>query len=72
MGTQSFGKGTVQEVVDMPSKASLKVTIARWFTPEGNGIHHLGLTPNIIATTSTEAILAEEDPQLDAAIKYLK
>lgn len=72
MGTQSFGKGTVQEVVDMPSKASLKVTIARWFTPEGNGIHHLGLTPNIIATTSPEAILAEEDPQLDAAIKFLK
>lgn len=72
IGTQSFGKGTVQEVVDLPSKASLKVTIARWFTPEGNGIHHLGLTPTVIATTSTEAIIAEEDPQLDAALKYLQ
>ncbi|OGG59133.1 hypothetical protein A3C89_01865 [Candidatus Kaiserbacteria bacterium RIFCSPHIGHO2_02_FULL_50_50] len=72
MGTQSFGKGTVQEVVDMPSKASLKVTIARWFTPEGNGIHKLGLTPSVIATTSAEALLAEKDLQLEAALQYLK
>lgn len=72
IGEQSFGKGTVQELVDLPSSASLKVTIARWFTPEGNSINGLGLEPLLTATTSLEAVQAGEDPQMDAALRFLK
>lgn len=71
MGQQTFGKGSVQELIDLPSGASLKVTVARWFTPNGISISNGGLTPNIIINRSVEQRLANEDPQLDAALRLL-
>lgn len=71
IGEQSFGKGSVQELVDLPSGASLKVTIARWLTPDGTSISEGGLTPDIVISRSVEQVLAEEDPQLEAALRYL-
>ena len=71
IGTDSFGKGSVQELVDLPSGAALKVTIARWLTPDGTSISLKGLTPDITVARTPEQRLANEDPQLKAALEYL-
>ncbi|MBI3632197.1 MAG: S41 family peptidase [Candidatus Vogelbacteria bacterium] len=71
IGGQSFGKGSVQELVPVTSDTFVKVTIARWFTPNGNSISDHGLTPDIKVSISKEDIKAGRDPQFDRAIKYL-
>ncbi len=71
MGEQTFGKGSVQELVDLPSGSSLKVTIARWFTPNGVSISEGGLTPGIIIKRSVQERLDGADPQMDAALRLL-
>ncbi len=71
IGTDSFGKGSVQELVDLPNKASVKITIARWLTPDGTSISHAGLKPKIYVDRTPEEHLSGKDPQMDAAIAYL-
>ena len=71
MGAQTFGKGSVQELVDLPNGSSLKVTIARWLTPNGVSISDGGLTPDILVDRTPQQIIAEEDPQLEAALAWL-
>jgi carboxyl-terminal processing protease len=69
VGEQSFGKGTVQEAMDLGSGAGLHVTIAKWLTPKGTWVHGKGLTPDV------KVSLDEKDPshdtQLEAAIQQL-
>lgn len=71
IGKTTFGKGSVQELVDLPDGASLKVTIARWFTPDGTSISEQGLDPDIMIERTPQQIIANEDPQLEAAIKWI-
>jgi carboxyl-terminal processing protease len=71
IGEQSFGKGSVQELINLPNEASLKVTIARWLTPDGTSLSEGGITPDIVISRTVEQLLAEEDPQLDAALRFL-
>jgi carboxyl-terminal processing protease len=71
VGTRTFGKGSVQQLMDLGGGAELKVTIARWLTPNGSSISDGGLTPDIEATTTIELINAGKDPQKDAAAKWL-
>ncbi|HEY4517650.1 MAG TPA: S41 family peptidase [Candidatus Paceibacterota bacterium] len=71
VGERTFGKGSVQELVDITDKASLKVTIARWLTPQGRSISEHGLDPDIVVKRTQEDAAAGKDPQLDAAIKLL-
>lgn len=67
IGEKTFGKGSVQEVVDVTDKTTLKVTIARWFTPDNVTITGVGLEPNI--TVDMKAILeAEEKGAIDALL----
>ena len=66
-----FGKGVVQELVSITPETSLKVTVARWLGPDGTQIPLTGLIPDVMATTSDEAIKAEKDPQLDKAVELL-
>lgn len=49
VGTRSFGKGSVQKVIPMSEKTGIKITIARYYTPNGTSIQVRGLTPDIIA-----------------------
>lgn len=72
IGTKTFGKGSVQELVDMPGGSSLKVTIARWLTPNGVSISAGGLTPDIEVEYTKEDRDAGRDPQMDRAIEELK
>jgi len=71
IGTQSFGKGSVQELVDIGG-GSLKVTVARWLTPDGISISDGGLTPDIVVERTREDIEAGKDPQLERAIEFLR
>jgi carboxyl-terminal processing protease len=71
LGQTTFGKGSVQELVDLPDGSSLKVTIARWFTPDGTSISIDGLAPDIEVERTPEQIMTDQDPQLEAALKWL-
>ncbi|HEY4502647.1 MAG TPA: S41 family peptidase [Candidatus Paceibacterota bacterium] len=71
IGKTTFGKGSVQELVDITSKTSLKVTVARWLTPHGNSISDGGLDPDITVDITKEDIEAGRDPQLDKAVEFL-
>lgn len=72
IGTQSYGKGTVQEVDELSDGSSLRLTIAKWFTPKGKNIHKTGLKPDIVVKISEEDFKEDKDPQLNAAREYLK
>ncbi len=72
VGTKSFGKGSVQELVPITNDTSLKVTIARWLTPKGNSISDGGLTPDYEAKITAEDVKASRDSQLNKAIEILK
>jgi carboxyl-terminal processing protease len=71
IGSQTFGKGSVQELIELDDGSALKVTIARWLTPNGTSISAGGLTPDIIIGRTPQQQVAEEDPQKDAAIRFL-
>jgi carboxyl-terminal processing protease len=71
-GQQSFGKGSVQQLIPLNGGGSLKVTIARWFTPGGKNIDKEGITPDVPVEISAEDREAERDPQLDAALEALR
>lgn len=71
VGTQSFGKGTVQEVIDLPGGSSLRVTIARWLTPGGHDLGKKGVTPDFLVDRTVEQFTAGKDPQLDTAVEWV-
>jgi carboxyl-terminal processing protease len=71
LGVKSFGKGSVQRLEELSDGSTLKVTIARWFTPNGVNIDQDGIVPDVEVTISDEDIQAKRDPQLDAASKKL-
>ncbi len=72
IGENSFGKGTVQAVENLVGGSSLRVTIAKWFTPNDTNINEEGITPDIIVERNLEDFEENRDPQLDKAIEYLK
>jgi carboxyl-terminal processing protease len=72
VGTKTYGKGSVQQIEDLPGGAKLKVTIAGWFTPSGQSINKEGITPGIKVEITSNDINAQRDPQHDRAIELLK
>ncbi len=71
VGSQTFGKGSVQELVPITGDTSLKVTVAHWLTPNGNSISNGGLAPDIEVKLTAENTKNGADPQLQKAIEYL-
>src|SRR3989344_3189010 len=72
VGTKTFGKGSVSELIDITPETSLKVTIAKWLTPNGISISNGGLTPDYEVEITDKDRKAEKDPQLDKALELLK
>ncbi|MDH5596787.1 MAG: S41 family peptidase [Candidatus Peregrinibacteria bacterium] len=72
IGETSFGKGTVQTVENLVGGSSLRVTIAKWFTPNDQNISESGITPDIMIERTVEDFEADRDPQMDKAMDYLK
>jgi carboxyl-terminal processing protease len=72
IGTQTYGKGSVQIPNALSDKSQLRVTIAHWFTPKDRGIDGTGLAPDIqVSDPTADQIKAGQDPQLDRAVEYL-
>lgn len=72
IGEKTFGKGSVQLIYDLSDKSRLHVTVAKWFTPDGNLIDGVGLTPDIEVLFSEEDHQTGNDPQLARAIDFLQ
>lgn len=72
VGTKSYGKGSVQDVKQLAGGAALKVTIARWYTPNGRNIDKDGIEPDQKVEISDADAAASRDPQKDAALSKLK
>ena len=72
VGTNTFGKGSVQELVEITSDTALKITVARWLAPDGVHIPQEGITPDVEVKISEEDIKAGKDPQMDKAVEMLK
>ena len=72
VGEKTFGKGSVQELISITSDTSLKLTVARWLTPNGEDITKEGIKPDVEVKMTAEDVQAEKDPQLDKAVEILK
>ncbi|OGJ62927.1 hypothetical protein A3J34_03805 [Candidatus Peribacteria bacterium RIFCSPLOWO2_02_FULL_51_10] len=66
VGTQTFGKGTVQEVIGFRTGEALKITIAEWLTPNGRKLEGIGVKPDVIIDTT------DRDEQLQRALNILR
>ena len=77
VGTVTYGKGVVQAVHELEDGSAVKLTIADYYTPDGNSINHTGITPDVEVKLDTdllnkEEISHEEDNQLQEALKVLR
>lgn len=72
LGTKTFGKGSVQTVESLASGGQLKVTVAKWYTPNGKNIDKEGIEPDINLELTKEDAQASRDPQKDRAFEILK
>jgi carboxyl-terminal processing protease len=70
VGETSYGKGTVQQWIQLQDGAALKLTIAKWLTPDKRWIHKVGVVPDIPVTVPDDAG-PDEDPALDKAVEVL-
>ncbi|MEI7539200.1 MAG: S41 family peptidase [Candidatus Saccharibacteria bacterium] len=71
VGEKTFGKGSVQQLLSLTGGAQLKVTIARWYTPNGKNINKQGISPDVAAGLTQTDFDNGVDPQFDAAKKLL-
>ena len=71
VGAQSFGKGSVQEVVPVTADTIMKITVARWLTPNGTSISEKGLTPDYPVDFTAKDAANKTDPQMDKAVELL-
>lgn len=72
VGQTTFGKGSVQQLLGLSGGATLKVTIARWYTPSGRNISEEGIAPDLKVEMSVDDSNSGRDPQLDAALRQLR
>ena len=71
VGEKSFGKGSVQEVVNITPDTILKITVAKWLTPKGNSISEKGLMPDYNIPITQKDVDNKIDPQLNKAVELL-
>ena len=71
IGEKSFGKGSVQSVMNFADGSALKVTIAKWLTPNGDCINELGIKPTQEVKLTLDDFNKNKDPQMDAAVNFL-
>ena len=72
VGTQSYGKGVVQQIFDLKDGTCVKLTIAEYFTPKGRNINGTGITPDVEVEYEKNEEDPEADNQLDKAVEVLK
>jgi carboxyl-terminal processing protease len=72
VGEKTFGKGSAQTIEKIPSGGQLKVTVAKWYTPNGKNINKEGIKPSIEIKLTADDINANRDPQKDKALELLQ
>ncbi|MBM3157944.1 MAG: S41 family peptidase [Chloroflexi bacterium] len=72
VGTQTFGKGSINLLKELSDGSAVYITMGRWFTPDGRQIEGQGLTPDMVIDMTDDDIAQGKDPQLDRAVEYLK
>jgi len=72
VGEQTFGKGTIQELKQLPNGATLKITVAHWVLPDGTIIEGNGIEPDVKVEMTEEDVEADRDPQLEKALEIIK
>ena len=72
IGKKTFGKGSVQELVNLSGGSSVKITVAKWMTPNGDYIMEKGISPDMEVELTQEDYNNNRDPQLDKAKEVLK
>lgn len=77
VGTTTFGKGIVQKIYPLTDGTAVKLTVSKYYTPNGNNIHEIGIEPDVAVELDEElayevTIPKEEDNQLQAAVRVLE
>jgi carboxyl-terminal processing protease len=72
VGEKTFGKGSVQQIENMSGGGELKVTVAKWYTPNGKNINKEGIQPDEKVSISDDDLKNNRDPQKDKAIELVK
>ena len=76
VGTQTFGKGIVQKIYPLSDGTAVKLTVSKYYTPNGNNIHGIGIAPDVEVeldpAVANEVVIPEEkDNQLQKAMEIL-
>lgn len=71
IGEKSYGKGSVQQLINLKDGGVLKVTSAHWFTPSGKGITKIGIKPDREVKRTDDDFKNKRDPQLNAALEFI-
>lgn len=72
LGEKTFGKGSVQSIISLDGGAILKVTIAKWYTPNGQNINQSGIVPDQEVGLTQDNLDKGDDTQLNAALALLR
>ncbi len=72
IGKKTFGKGSVQQLIDLPEGSSVKITVAKWLTPNGDYIMETGINPDVEVDMTSDDYNNNRDPQLDKAMEIIK
>ena len=72
IGEKSFGKGSVQELINLDQGTAAKITVAHWLTPNGDQINGVGIEPDQKVDYTNDDFNNNRDPQLDAAMTFLQ
>jgi carboxyl-terminal processing protease len=72
IGTRTYGKGSVQNVIPLPNRGAAKITIAHYETPAGHDVNKIGITPNIVIPMQGHAFGGVKDIQLQKAVHLLE
>ncbi len=72
VGEQTFGKGSVQDFIELDDGSAIKITVAQWLTPKGNTIDQVGIKPDVFVELTREDFNEDRDPQLDKVKELIK